>query len=113
VSNNSRYSDKKLDCEGRACARCGLCRDWYWRPDNGRKHYTKRSDASCVGSEYVDDYVEHDGVLGDSYSHRGYSEVDEDDLELDIYGMDADNVFHTGFEVDEYGDLCECRSNQY
>ncbi|CAF1256893.1 unnamed protein product, partial [Didymodactylos carnosus] len=115
ASNNSRYSDKKLNCEGRACARCGLCRDWYWYPDSGRKHYIKRSDARCIGDDYVDASVDtYEGMPGDFYCHLSYVEDDQyDDLYLDLDGMDIDGVFHTGLAVDEYGHLCECRTNQY
>ena len=45
------YSDTQLGCRGHACAKCGYCRDWYWRPDpngQGLKIYTKRPNASCI-----------------------------------------------------------------
>jgi hypothetical protein len=45
---NSPYSDKQLDCNGRACANCGNCRDWYWTPGNDKKVYKKRGDAVCT-----------------------------------------------------------------
>ncbi len=45
---NSPYSDKQLNCHGRACAKCGNCRDWYWTPDNDKKVYKKRNDTSCT-----------------------------------------------------------------
>ncbi len=43
----SPYSDKELRCGGRACAKCGFCRDWYWSPNGNGKRYTKRDDANC------------------------------------------------------------------
>ncbi|CAF1582090.1 unnamed protein product, partial [Rotaria sordida] len=44
----SPYSNLQLECKGRACAKCGECRDWFWRPDGKyRKKYTKRDDATC------------------------------------------------------------------
>ncbi|CAF4856812.1 unnamed protein product [Rotaria socialis] len=46
---SSPYSDKVLDCKGRACASCGHCRDWHWcRKENGKKDYEKRTDATCT-----------------------------------------------------------------
>ncbi|CAF4999664.1 unnamed protein product, partial [Rotaria sp. Silwood1] len=48
----SPYSNKKLDCNGRACVECGHCRDWYWRPNGDDKDYTKRDDATCTSDGY-------------------------------------------------------------
>jgi hypothetical protein len=45
---SSVYSNKELGCNGRACAKCGNCRDWYWYVDGDHKRYTKRTDASCI-----------------------------------------------------------------
>ncbi|CAF1140059.1 unnamed protein product [Adineta ricciae] len=50
--NKPPYSDKKLNCDGRACIKCGHCRDWYWRPDGNDKNYTKRDDATCTCDGY-------------------------------------------------------------
>ena len=49
---SSVYSDKELGCKGRACAKCGNCRDWSWYPECGYKTYTKRTDASCTAREH-------------------------------------------------------------
>ncbi|CAF0884352.1 unnamed protein product [Adineta steineri] len=50
----SPYSDKKLDCKGRACAKCGSCRDWYWRwdPSGNEKDYTKRDGVNCRYNDF-------------------------------------------------------------
>jgi len=78
------YSDTQLGCRGHACAKCGYCRDWYWRPDpngQGLKIYTKRPNASCI--------YNHDGLggLGGHYGH--------------------------GHGFFNFGDcLCECEDNQ-
>ncbi len=45
---SSPYSDKQLDCHGRACAKCGNCRDWHWVPDDDKKIYTKRDGVACT-----------------------------------------------------------------
>lgn len=50
--SKSPCSDKKLNCEGRACVECGHCRDWYWRPVGNDKEYTKRLDATCTSDGY-------------------------------------------------------------
>ena len=44
-------SDTQLDCRGHACAKCGYCRDWYWRPNPDNEHltiYTKRPTSTCI-----------------------------------------------------------------
>jgi hypothetical protein len=41
------YSYRNLPCNGRACANCGFCCDWYWRPNGNQKDFTKRDDATC------------------------------------------------------------------
>ncbi|CAF0728027.1 unnamed protein product [Adineta steineri] len=51
--NNSVYSTKKLQCKGRACIKCGHCRDWYWCQDKHKKSYTKRNDATCTRRRYL------------------------------------------------------------
>jgi hypothetical protein len=54
----------------------------------------------------------YDGMFGESYSHQGYCTDDEyDDLDLDVDGMDNEGDFHTGYLANEYGDLCQCNSN--
>jgi hypothetical protein len=60
MATNSPYSQKVINCRGRACAKCGYCRDWYWssRGDKKTVIYTKRPDAIC-GASY-------------SYGHLGY-----------------------------------------
>ncbi len=56
--NKSPYSSRKHRCKGRACAKCGECRDWYWsfqsswNPWSNTKVYTKRLDATCAGTYY-------------------------------------------------------------
>ena len=49
------HSDK-LSCGGRACAICGNCRDWFWRPNDNIKNpktFTKRNNAKCTGVHHV------------------------------------------------------------
>lgn len=48
----SPHANKQLNCNGRACAECGHCRDWYWCPDGDGKEYTKRDDATCTSDGY-------------------------------------------------------------
>ncbi|CAF3229731.1 unnamed protein product [Rotaria socialis] len=50
MATNSSFSQKVLKCRGRACAKCGYCRDWYWSPQGKTKSYTKRLDANCTAS---------------------------------------------------------------
>lgn len=50
MATNSSYSQKVLKCRGRACAKCGRCRDWYWSPSGNTARYTKRADAICAAS---------------------------------------------------------------
>ncbi|UJR08746.1 hypothetical protein I4U23_013003 [Adineta vaga] len=63
-SAKSKYSNKKLDCNGHACAKCGNCRDWYWSSSgNGRKTFTKRANFRCTFCKYF---------YNDDYFFRGY-----------------------------------------
>jgi hypothetical protein len=48
MATNPSYSQKVINCRGRACAKCGYCRDWYWTPSGKTKRYTKRPDAPCT-----------------------------------------------------------------
>lgn len=49
LNNHSSLSRRPLYCKGRACAKCGFCRDWYWRPGSFYgKYYEKRVDATCT-----------------------------------------------------------------
>ncbi|CAF1181684.1 unnamed protein product [Rotaria magnacalcarata] len=50
MAAHSSFSQKVLNCRGRACAKCGNCCDWYWSPLGNMKSYTKRSDATCTAS---------------------------------------------------------------
>ena len=50
MATNSSHSQKVLKCRGRACAKCGYYRDWYWSPDDDTKTYTKRHNAVCMAS---------------------------------------------------------------
>jgi hypothetical protein len=68
-TNNGLYSDKHIRCRGRACAKCGRCRDWYWRCVNRKMHHTKRSDAICILGAL--DYYEYDG----NYLYSDYHTV--------------------------------------
>ena len=86
--NNSQYSDQKLGCEGHACATCGNCRDWYWRPSgniDNPKIYTKRNDASCIRDR------------ADFYGRHRF------DYPIDNYRY----YYHSSYG---YG-LCECDNN--
>jgi hypothetical protein len=68
LEQTSVYCCKHLRCYGRACAKCGCCRDWYWHPDGDRKYYTKRANADCICDEFTDDCAHHEtgfyGFLG-------------------------------------------------
>jgi hypothetical protein len=50
MATNSSHPQKVINCRGRACAKCGCCRDWYWTPNGKIKRYTKRPDATCASS---------------------------------------------------------------
>ncbi|UJR11516.1 hypothetical protein I4U23_015697 [Adineta vaga] len=72
-SNTSSYSNQKLDCHGRACAKCGFCRDWYWRsPGSGSKVYKRRTQAKCVINSYS-------CGIGYYYYHHNYRLCECDD----------------------------------
>ena len=86
--NSLQSSDKKLDCKGRACAKCGYCRDWCWRPKadtNDPKDYKKREDATCT----------------DGYDGRGY----------DGDGRGYDGRYYHGYGRRRR--LCECDDNRW
>ncbi len=44
VSNSSDH--KKLICGGKACLKCGACRDWYF--DSNKGSALKRDGAKCI-----------------------------------------------------------------
>ena len=76
TQNQSPYSQEELSCNGRACAQCGKCRDWYWIHDTSgygaRKYYMKRADATCTGScgGLYDNQYDCDSCFGGgSYYH--------------------------------------------
>jgi hypothetical protein len=74
---------KKLYCEGRHCASCGKCRDWYYtgdaarwtwirgaatwkqadwdryRSERGWELFKKRDGATCIRHDVYDDYVDY------------------------------------------------------
>ncbi|UJR11373.1 hypothetical protein I4U23_015553 [Adineta vaga] len=54
TSNELLYSNRKLDCHGRACIRCGFCRDWCWcsHGSSGSKTYKRRQNTTCTASNY-------------------------------------------------------------
>jgi hypothetical protein len=61
------YSHKQIRCGGRACARCGKCRDWYWRYVNKKMRHKKRYDANCALMD--PNYYNDDGAYHDSDFH--------------------------------------------
>ncbi len=76
TQNISPYSQTELPCKGRACAKCGKCRDWYWTPapdcDGGEKFYMKRADGTCTGcwAGLYNDQLDCDSCFGGgSYYH--------------------------------------------
>ena len=64
MATNPSYSQKVIECRGRACAKCGRCRDWYWNPTDKTKHYTKRPDAICTASYSYGNLGYGPGCLG-------------------------------------------------
>ena len=100
------YSDKQLDCRGHACAKCGYCRDWYWRPDpngQGLKIYTKRPNASCIYLNDRDDaLLNHDAAL-----RRDNRDLYDDLRRLLRYHYAAADLYRYGARR-----LCECEDNQ-
>ena len=60
------YSDKNIRCRGRACAKCGRCRDWFWRRIDNEMHHAKRYDANCI---LAIDYYDSDGIYMNSDFH--------------------------------------------
>jgi hypothetical protein len=50
MATNPLHPQKVLKCGGRACAKCGQCHDWYWKPHGKTKSYTKRLDGTCTAS---------------------------------------------------------------
>ena len=64
MATNPSYSQKILQCRGRACAKCGYCRDWYWKPADRAKVYTKRPDATCMASYSYGHLGHGPGCLG-------------------------------------------------
>lgn len=90
---SSVYSTKKLACEGRACTKCGNCRDWYWRTDHDCKVYTKRIDASCTTPEHAYRSRYYSLLTGGGhYKYWHYHVIDEHKFDV-IY-------------------MCECEDNQ-
>ena len=76
TQTESPYSEKKLPCKGRACAKCGKCRDWYWALFSDfagiRRDYMKRADATCTGcfgGAYDSQYDDETCCGGGSYWH--------------------------------------------
>jgi len=67
-TNVGLYSDKNIRCSGRACARCGRCRDWYWRIVNRKMRHTKRSEAICILMDL--NYYDDDNSYMDGDFHR-------------------------------------------
>ncbi|CAF1276312.1 unnamed protein product [Adineta steineri] len=96
----SAYSDKKLHCEGRACAKCGHCRDWYWRPDGDKKVYKKRNDARCFYQ--YGGYPYHPG----GYDHYFYD---------DYFGISSGDDDYDRYCSSRIGNdpLCECEDNRF
>ena len=92
--SKSPYSNKKLDCEGRACAKCGHCRDWYWSPDGDEKDYAKRGDATCTSDGFSRGFRNYD------YYHFIYS--------LTYLG---NNNGDFGIDVID-NRLCQCNDNR-
>ncbi len=97
-NENTPYSQKKLACKGRSCAKCGICRDWYWSPDgNDYKKYTKRDDATCTNLGWRD---------GDGLANDG-------DSDLDGYWYYSSSFINNLFDT-SYRNLyllCECENN--
>ena len=92
LKDNSLYSDKKLRCQGRACAKCGHCRDWYWNQGKPGKKYTKHSDATCTRRRYM--VYPRVVYASEFYASRGSDYCHE----------------HSG-ENDPY--LCQCDDNRF
>jgi hypothetical protein len=74
--DKSSYSQVEIPCGGRACARCGKCRDWYWTPYSlfflDKKAYMKRIDSTCTagwGGIYDSQYDCDCCFGGGSYYH--------------------------------------------
>ncbi|CAM4795846.1 unnamed protein product [Rotaria magnacalcarata] len=85
----SAYSDIELHCEGHACAKCSLCRDWYWRPDGDKKVYEKRIDARCFYQ--YGGYPHHPG----GYTHYFYD---------DYFGISTGNDDYDRYRFSRIGD---------
>ncbi|CAF0746353.1 unnamed protein product [Adineta steineri] len=75
--SNTQDFHQELPCNGRACIRCGKCRDWVWIDGHNqwmaeRKYYIKRPDATCTGcygGGYDSRYDSDDCCGGGSYYH--------------------------------------------
>jgi hypothetical protein len=95
TQNKSPYSQEQLPCNGRACAKCGKCRDWYWTIVTSclsyRKAYMKRADATCTG------------CYGGAYDSR--------------YDCDCcfggGSYYHYFFSYCCFGRHCECDDNRF
>ena len=94
----SVYSDKKLQCEGHACAKCGHCRDWYWLTNGQTNFYIKRTSARC--------FYNYGGYLhpDDSYDHYYYD---------DCFGISSGNEDYDRHRASRIGNgpLCHCPDN--
>ena len=103
----SPYSKRQLNCKGRACAKCGECRDWCWRPGGQyRKKYTKRGDATCCidGRRRIDGTDRDEDRYGCEDGGNGGSRV----------YLDGRFYYHVGHRPHgSYGSgrLCACDDN--
>lgn len=95
----SSSSGRKLHCEGPACAKCGRCRDWYWRFDGLQKVYAKRIGATCFYQ--YGGYRDHRG----GYDHYFYD---------DCFGISSGNAEWDRKREARQGNgpLCECEDNR-
>ncbi|UJR18549.1 hypothetical protein I4U23_005456 [Adineta vaga] len=105
--SKSPYSNKKLNCNGRACVECGHCRDWYWRPDGNDKDYTKRDDATCTSDGYDRGFrlPFRDGLF------LFKDDDDDDDRRRNYYHFIYSVTYHDGTDVID-NRLCQCDDNR-
>lgn len=63
------YSNAQIRCQGRACARCGHCQDWFWHLHYDKMRHDERRDAKFMLMSF--DY-HHDQT---SYNDRDFHSV--------------------------------------